>query len=359
MHFAVNVHREHRGPPGLPNGESMSSSISGDNALLGEPSGFGGDAAELLPEDLYARLAPYLERARNGEAVETEISTAAEDGQTRRLKVWLRPFDGDERGIFAFAVDVTERASRRLLASERFAAIAETMTALAHESRNALQRIQSCLTLLQLRSESSETQELIDDMQGAQDHLQRLYDEVNKFAAPMLLRPGIVDLGVVLNRAWSETESMWQAKRLQFSCVDHTGGASVSVDPERIGQVFRNLFENAIDASAPDGRIRAVVTLEQIDARPAVRVVVEDAGAGIPADVRERAFDLLFTTKRDGTGMGLAIARRIVDEHGGAIRLDSVPGQGTAVTVLLPCEQVADIEAPEAPGADQHSRHRH
>lgn len=439
----------------------------------------GRDVADVLPADLYVRLAPYLDRAKGREPVETELSLAGPDGLSRRVRVWLQPVRCAEAGFFAFAVDVSERmrleqqlqatavqreadleeqaeqmrrvldavadaaltvdadgsvrganpaaerlfgmslarmqhrnyttllpkftgvsietlfersrarrgldadacdadgrripihvtisvsadprraqfilavrdftairaAQQRSLASERLAAIGETMTALAHESRNALQRIQSCLTLLQLRTESPETQELIDDMQDAQDQLQRLYEEVNNFAAPMPLSPEPVDLGAVLERTWQELELTWQAKSLQFLCADRTRGTLVSVDRARISQVFRNLFENAIDASGPGGQIRAQVTREQrSDAQPVVAVAINDAGSGMPADVMEHVFDLLFTTKRGGTGMGLAIARRIVHEHDGAIELHSTPGRGTTATVRLPLDGNARAE---------------
>lgn len=295
--------------------------------------------AALLPEFAAISVETLFERSRAARGLDAD----AADGEGRRIPVHLTiSVSADtRRKQFILAVrDFTaiRAAQQRSLASERLAAIGETMTALAHESRNALQRIQSCLTLLQLRADSGEMQELIDDMQDAQDQLQRLYEEVNNFAAPIALSPEPVDLKGVLERTWEELELTWNGKRLQFSCVDHAG-VRVSVDRARISQVFRNLLENAIDASEPGGEIRAELKRAQpADAEPVIAVAIEDAGSGIGPDAMERVFDLLYTTKRGGTGMGLAIARRIVNEHGGTIELDSKPGEGTTVTVRLPLD---------------------
>jgi PAS domain S-box-containing protein len=231
-------------------------------------------------------------------------------------------------------------AQQRVLETERLAAIGETMTALAHESRNALQRMQSCLTLLRLRG-GDEVQALIDDLQSAQDQLQRLYEEVRSFAAPVQLELAHADLRDLLDETWRELEMQWERKGLawrirQSESLDTT----MCADATRLAQVLRNVLENAIQAS-PDGST-VVATLEKMDARePALELTVEDEGSGIDPAARERVFDLLYTTKKNGTGMGLAIARRIIHEHHGEISVRDGEGGGAKISVVLPREAAA------------------
>jgi two-component system sensor kinase FixL len=320
-----------------------SGSIQGANPAAGSLFGVspreleGNHYSTLLPGFVDGPMRTLYERSRAAGGLDASPRHA--DGHAIPVHLTISDLGYAERKQYIIAVrDFTaiRAAQQRLLASERLAAIGETMTALAHDSRNALQRIQSCLTLLQLRSESSEVQELIDDMQDAQDQLQRLYDEVNNFAAPMPLQIEEAELCELLDQTWQELSLNWRKKQLAFSCEDSTGGVRARIDPVRMEQVFRNLLENAIDASLPGGSIRAAVGLERVDGRPVVRLTLEDDGAGMPSDVRDRVFDLLFSTKDGGTGMGMAIARRIVHEHGGDIELDSRPGNGTTVVVRLP-----------------------
>lgn len=227
-----------------------------------------------------------------------------------------------------------KRAGIRMRETERLAAIEETSTVLAHESRNALQRIQACLTLLRLRSDHG-AQELIDDMEDALGQLQRLYEEFRMFAAPLPLNRRKVNLEKLLHRTWQELEMQWQPKGLRFILRRSDGvDASASVDPARLGQVFMNVLENAVQASPENAEI--VASVARAGARSAgVAITIQDRGPGVSAAHRARAFDPLYTTKPGGTGMGLVIAERIVREHGGHIALEDGRA-GACVRIVLP-----------------------
>ena len=107
---------------------------------------------------------------------------------------------------------------------------------------------------------------------------------------------------------------------------------SISIDPDQIKQVLLNLLENAIDAT-PEGLIRVSCRRTEDDW---VEIAVEDTGEGIPRADLERIFDLYFTTKPRGTGLGLSMVYRIVAEHGGRVEVASEGGEGTRFRVLLP-----------------------
>jgi signal transduction histidine kinase len=106
-------------------------------------------------------------------------------------------------------------------------------------------------------------------------------------------------------------------------------------------QVFINVLVNALEAAPDKGEISVWAKPVDIEEARLVEIGVRDSGVGIPPECLPRLFDPYFTTKTSGTGLGLAIAHRIISDHGGEIRVDSTPGIGTTVSIMLP------VEAPE------------
>jgi signal transduction histidine kinase len=121
--------------------------------------------------------------------------------------------------------------------------------------------------------------------------------------------------------------------------AEETAGMDLhcSVDQFRLEQVFRNILENSLAACADPVRIEIRCTLAQIQNQPAVHVSVRDNGPGLSAEQRARIFDPFFTTKTKGTGLGMAIAKRIVEAHGGQIAVGDT-GPGAEIGLILPRE---------------------
>lgn len=122
--------------------------------------------------------------------------------------------------------------------------------------------------------------------------------------------------------------------------------------PSQIRQVFLNLINNAVDAMATTGRRGRLVLRTRLTASDTVRVEISDNGPGIPDDVLPKIFDPFFTTKPvgDGTGMGLSICYRIIENHGGTIAVSTAPGKGTAFTITLPRHLAAHDSTPVRTG---------
>jgi signal transduction histidine kinase len=114
--------------------------------------------------------------------------------------------------------------------------------------------------------------------------------------------------------------------------TDVAGAGTADVDPVQLQQALVNIVRNAIEATPEGGR----VTLTAQSAADGHRIEVTDTGRGIDPESLPRLFDLYFTTKADGTGVGLAVTQQIVAAHGGTIEVDSHPGKGTRMTVQLP-----------------------
>jgi signal transduction histidine kinase len=231
--------------------------------------------------------------------------------------------------------DVTERkrSEERARQAERLAAIGETMTALAHESRNALQRSFACLEMLALEVEDRPAAlDLLRRAQKAQEQLRQLYEEVRQWAAPINVELQPIDLSDLWREAWMHVKQVHTGKqvRLQESI---TGETVCRGDPARLLQVFRNIFENAMEVSPDPGVIQ--VTCSPSD-EGEIAVAVLDQGPGLSAEQIARAFEPFFTTKTKGTGLGLAITKRIIQVHHGRIRASS-PG-GACIELILPRE---------------------
>ncbi len=106
------------------------------------------------------------------------------------------------------------------------------------------------------------------------------------------------------------------------------------IDPDRINQVFLNLYLNAIEAMQ-DGGTLSVDLYRDEDLRH-IKIAISDTGVGIKKEDLVHVFDPYFTTKQSGTGLGLAIVHKIIESHKGEVRVESEPGKGTTVTIILP-----------------------
>jgi PAS domain S-box-containing protein len=242
------------------------------------------------------------------------------------------------QGLVLIGHDVTElqEAQRQALQAERLAAIGQVAATLAHESRNALQRGQACLSLLGLRLHGQpEARDLLARAQKAHDDLQRLFDDVRTYAVVPPLRPQACDVRRTWREAWTE---LGDVNLMKAELHEDTDGMDLScwADPFYLRQVFRNLLENALASGACPVRVAIRCRPISLDGRAALRVSVRDNGPGFPKEHRHRLFEPFFTTKSKGTGLGLAICKRIVEAHGGRIEAGAEPAPGAEIVLLLP-----------------------
>ena len=223
------------------------------------------------------------------------------------------------------------------LRAERLAAIGQVAAGLAHESRNALQRSQACLSMLGLRlADRSDVADLLDRAQRAQDDLHRLYEGVLNYAAPVRVDAAPCDLAVAWREAWADLVGTAGWGEAELVEAGDPADARCVADCFHLRRVFRNLFENARAAIAGPLRVTVRWAPATLGGRPALRVTVRDNGPGFPPGARARLFDAFFTTKVRGTGLGLAVAKKIAEEHGGSIRAENRPFGGAVFIVRLP-----------------------
>jgi signal transduction histidine kinase len=230
-----------------------------------------------------------------------------------------------------------KHAREQALQAARLAGIGQMMAGLAHESGNALARSQACLEMLALEvQDRPEALDLIQRIQKAQDHLRQLYEEVRSYAAPVRLERETWDVRAVWRQAWANLAVQRQGRDAELR--EETAGVDpcCAVDHFRLEQVFRNMFENSLAACRDPVRLTAACSGADLGDRPALQVVVRDNGPGLSAEQRQRIFDPFYTTKTKGTGLGMAIAKRIVEAHGGLIAVGDGAGPGAEIHIILP-----------------------
>ena len=262
------------------------------------------------------------------------VTANGELRQIRWSNTTLKDEQGETYAVLAVGSDITDLldAQTRSVQLERLAAIGQTMTALAHESRNALQRLMASLEILSLDlAGQPDAQNDLLAMKKATEDLRDLLEEVRSFAAPIQLHPESIDLSEIWRRVWRHLE-MDREDRDVVLIESVTCPSEASVDVLRMEQVFRNLFDNALAACADPVQIR-------VDCRQAgdhLEVVIDDNGPGLTPEQRQRLFDPFFTTKSTGTGLGLAIVDRIIDAHQGSITVSDSDTGGARFRMLIP-----------------------
>lgn len=226
-----------------------------------------------------------------------------------------------------------DASSRRAFHAERLAAIGEAMTALAHESRNAIQRGQASIEMLAKRvRDIPDAEKHLARLQDAQEDLHQLYERVRSYAAPMPLNRRVVDVAKILSEAYADLDPHDDPRGVSFELRILAEDTRANVDPFALRRAFNNVLENALspenDATAendrpPRSEVRIVAEIRSLrhHGAAALEISIQDNGPGVPENVARRIFEPFFTTRSRGTGLGMAITRRILEMHGGQFDL--------------------------------------
>lgn len=234
------------------------------------------------------------------------------------------------------------RAQEALRRRDRLAAMGEMAASVAHEIRNPLNAIAMSAQRLRrefvpgpgrTESEQQELAELLDVLAGETRRIDGKVQQFLDFARPPQLQRQTVALRELVAALVDARRPLAEAHGLTLETdLDQAGTAEV--DPEQLRQALDNVLRNALEATPAGGRVR-------VAARSLARehlLEVADTGPGIPPEALPRLFDLYFTTKAEGTGVGLAVTQQVTAAHGGTVEVDSRPGQGARFTLRLPRE---------------------
>jgi signal transduction histidine kinase len=242
--------------------------------------------------------------------------------------------------------DTLVETNRRLLQAEaearraeRLAALGQLSAGLAHEIRNPLGIIKGSAELLKqkLRDSNAVAGELAGNISSEVNRLSAVLARFLDFARPQPLERSPQNLAAIVDRALKAAHDQYPEASIQIEHSYTPGIPELMLDEGLCEQVFINLALNAYEAMEPGpGTLHVTISPSTSEGARGVEVIMEDSGPGIPASHRERIFNPFVTTKRTGAGLGLSIVSKIVDDHGGTIRVISEAGKGASFHVFFP-----------------------
>ena len=297
------------------------------------------DLAELLMETLASRVAvpgvTLTLRRRNGRAMPVELSAAP-----------LRGGESKELGVIGVFRDLTRvrQLEDRLRRSDRLAAIGELAAGLAHEIKNPLTSLLTFSRHLARRFEDPDfRQKFLSVVPRELERINTIVERLLELARPARLTFKPLRLPALLERVLELYGDRLEAQSISVVRDWRRDVPVVWVDQEALYRALVNLVANALDAMPRGGRLTLRVAWSDAETLASARagtrrvaVEVEDSGTGIePADL-DRIFNPFFSTKEGGTGLGLALTQKIVEDHGGSIDVRSGLGAGALFRIVLP-----------------------
>ena len=297
----------------------------------------GENATQVVPEELL-KLLENLDTEKG--VVEKEIDCTVRKGKVIPLEVSATLLN-DENGMFLGYVllfkDLSEvRSLRKEIArSQRLASVGRLAAGVSHEIRNPLSSIKGFATYFKERyHDVPENQQISNLMIQEVDRLNRVVGQLHEFARPITVSKKPINVRTFLENSLKLIERQTSEGNIKIQTRLDSEIGEILVDPDRINQVFLNLYLNAMESMKNGGNLN--VWLLKNQEKDGIKIRVQDTGTGINEDDLTHIFDPYFTTKASGTGLGLAIAHNIIEAHDGEIKVDSIFGQGTTVTILLP-----------------------
>ena len=233
-----------------------------------------------------------------------------------------------------------EDISRHMARAEQLAALGELAAGLTHEIKSPLAGVISALEAL--REERHSGDEIVDQMLGELRRVTTTVDSLLRLAKPQPPRRTDVDLGKCVHDVASVFAARFRRQSVTLRVETSDNIPILPLDGSLMTQVLVNLLTNSLQATDRGGTVTIIVA--PFPRHDGVVLAVADTGKGINAEDIRRIFDPFFTTKEEGTGLGLAICRQIVEQHGGTISVESEPGKGTRIIVLLPDARALETE---------------
>jgi signal transduction histidine kinase len=229
---------------------------------------------------------------------------------------------------------LVEQSQIQLVQTEKLAATGRLAASLAHEINNPLQAIHNSLQLmLSFQLAAEEQQEYLQIADQEIERLMNLVTGILEFARPPQREMRAANLNDVVERVLTLAGKYLQHRLIAVKRELSPDLPAIVVAPDELEQVFINLVLNAVDAMPEGGALR-VASWQAEDGRLAV--AFSDTGHGIPPEHLDRVFEPFFSTREDGTGLGLTVSHGIIERHNGEMTVESAVGQGTTFTVWLP-----------------------
>jgi len=287
----------------------------------------------VLVERPLEELMDTIERVRHGD-LSTRVGFAKRDDDIGRLG---RQFNEMVEQLNESRRKLEEFHQREMARAEHLATLGELAAGLAHEIRNPLAGIAGVVEVMSKDlPANSPSRAVMGDVQKEIRHIQDILNDLLFYARPRPPAFHPSDLNATIEQAVMLARQQVRNKPVQILFTANSSLPLVDHDPALIQQVVLNLLLNGIQAISGAGKVEVTATREQDQAI----VEVADTGRGIPADALPKIFKPFFTTRSEGTGLGLSLANGIVQSHGGKIEVSSAPGKGSQFQIWLPVERL-------------------
>jgi len=256
------------------------------------------------------------------------------------LGVTVSPLFDDRaslHGAICLFTDLTavKDLEEQLRLKDSLAAVGELTAGIAHEFRNGLATIHGYSKLFDLEALPASYRPYVEGIRAEAESLGQVVTNFLNFARPAQLMLSRLDLRAICERAADEFRADVRALGGEIEVAGEFG--DIDGDDVLLRQAFSNLLRNAVEACADASTVPAILIQSEIDqAQKVSRIAVNDSGPGIPAGLRERVFRPFFTSKRNGTGLGLALVQKIIVFHNGRITAGASPQGGASLQITLP-----------------------
>ncbi|MFO8032180.1 MAG: ATP-binding protein [Desulfohalobiaceae bacterium] len=300
-------------------------------------------AKEVLPEEI-CNFVRRLGRERSILEQEAELHLPGEEPLPVSLSgSRIQTAAGDYAGKLVIIKDLRQikGLQEKVKRQEKLAAIGHLAAGIAHEIRNPLSSIKGLATyFLGMSQEKSQEQSAARTMIQEVDRLNRVVTELLEFARPSELQLEQCEVNQLVRHSLGLVRRDAESKQVGIRFEPQQDQLWAYWDQDRLNQALLNLYLNAIQAMQEGGEL-LVQTGKQ---EGQIRISVSDTGAGIAQSELERIFDPYYTSKKSGTGLGLAVVDKIIQAHQGRIKVQSAPGQGSTFVLLLPVNSAEDRE---------------
>ncbi len=292
---------------------------------------------DLAPLELHQETKQALQKVKNGEEViDYQTLRRRKDGEVFDVSITFSPIqnkDGQVTGISAISRDIHERkkTEQLLRRSEKLSALGQLAAAVAHEVRNPITTVKGFTQFFQGKVESEYTDLMLSEL----DRVEIIINEFLTLAKPQAVHFKEEDVADVIHNILALVKTQAAMHSIEIQTCYQPAVLPIYCDSNQIKQVFLNILKNAIEAMPHGGMLR----IQAREFSSYVEIEIEDDGIGISPERMRKLGEPFYSNKEKGTGLGLMVCYKIIEEHHGEIYIASEEGEGTTVTIRLPREK--------------------
>ncbi|MDD3013188.1 MAG: ATP-binding protein [Candidatus Gastranaerophilales bacterium] len=297
----------------------------------------------LNPDDTN-KIFEHLQLISNNKNLEKDLSELKQDRRSNEkfttiLRKFTESFENQQMDLICADTELKE-LQKKVNQSEKFTSIGQLCSTIAHEIRNPLGMINLYAKIISKNADEVKSTAISKSLKGAAStitsaitNLEDLLTQLSNFSKPLTITKTFDDLNVAVNDVVNLVKPAFDEKLVNLSIVNKFNNKiKIDFDRPKISQALLNIIKNALEISKQGDMVELFITLKD---EKTVSILVKDQGTGIALKDRAKLFTPFFTTKKEGTGLGLARSKKIIEAHGGNLNLISTDESGTTFELTL------------------------